>query len=192
MGRADGRIEAGQRINKAISARAWNRAQEAADLVLGVNGQVMPGSAASQPFRVTVVMMRNDSGSQVPACGVLACDQTQGVVNPPEGGSLSGTDIYASKALQFFKAPVLRGIAPTNNTVSNVFVAMEPVAVNAVGRFACSGVFACKVKVVNANHKYARGRVGDVTQLVTTGCGPVKILWRELSSGDNVWALGVM
>jgi hypothetical protein len=33
--RIDGRIEPGQKISTALSARAWNRAQDAADLVLG-------------------------------------------------------------------------------------------------------------------------------------------------------------
>ena len=34
MAKPDGRIEKGQRIASAISARAWNRAQDAADIVL--------------------------------------------------------------------------------------------------------------------------------------------------------------
>jgi|GEM_PF-3914052 len=40
--RKDGRIEPGQPIASAISARAWNRAQDAADIVLGNR----PGFAA--------------------------------------------------------------------------------------------------------------------------------------------------
>jgi hypothetical protein len=40
--RRDGRIEAGQPLASAISARAWNRAQDAADIVLGNR----PGFAA--------------------------------------------------------------------------------------------------------------------------------------------------
>lgn len=35
MAKPDGRIEKGQRLSTAISARAWNRAQDAADIVLG-------------------------------------------------------------------------------------------------------------------------------------------------------------
>jgi hypothetical protein len=35
MPRQDGRIEQGQSLKSAISARAWNRAQDAADIVLG-------------------------------------------------------------------------------------------------------------------------------------------------------------
>jgi hypothetical protein len=37
MGRPDGRIEKGQRLATSISARAWNRAQDAADRILGAN-----------------------------------------------------------------------------------------------------------------------------------------------------------
>lgn len=41
--RRDGRIEAGQPLRTAISAAAWNRAQDAADIVLGQR----PGFAAA-------------------------------------------------------------------------------------------------------------------------------------------------
>jgi hypothetical protein len=40
MPRLDGRIEKGQSLRSAISARAWNRAQDAADLVLGATQSV--------------------------------------------------------------------------------------------------------------------------------------------------------
>jgi hypothetical protein len=39
MARNDGRIEPGQKLSSAISARAWNRAQQAADVVLGERNQ---------------------------------------------------------------------------------------------------------------------------------------------------------
>lgn len=51
MARPDGRIEKGQRLGSAISARAWNRAQDAADVVLGVT----PG------FEVTSAPVTRDS-----------------------------------------------------------------------------------------------------------------------------------
>jgi hypothetical protein len=45
--RQDGRIEPGQKLSGAISARAWNRAQDAADIVLGdrVGFAAGPGTA---------------------------------------------------------------------------------------------------------------------------------------------------
>jgi hypothetical protein len=60
--RPDGRIEPGQRLSTAISARAWNRAQDAADIVLGERtgfgaeaGAALPG-ALVVPCRVTTTV----------------------------------------------------------------------------------------------------------------------------------------
>jgi len=55
MARPDGRIEKGQRLASAISARAWNRAQEAADRVLGAGTGVEAGTGpvASSVLRST-------------------------------------------------------------------------------------------------------------------------------------------
>jgi hypothetical protein len=43
MARPDGRIEPGQPLRGAISAKAWNRAQDAADLVLGAGTGIEAG-----------------------------------------------------------------------------------------------------------------------------------------------------
>lgn len=48
MPRNDGRLEPGQRLNGAISARAWNRMLDAADVVLGDRyGQTADGPGGS-------------------------------------------------------------------------------------------------------------------------------------------------
>lgn len=47
MAKPDGRIEKGQRLSTAISARAWNRAQDAADIVLGLRPGITAGDATS-------------------------------------------------------------------------------------------------------------------------------------------------
>lgn len=52
MPRPDGRIEKGQRLNTAISARAWNRAQDAADHVLGVRPGFEASAGAPGPSKV--------------------------------------------------------------------------------------------------------------------------------------------
>lgn len=54
MPRSDGRIEPGQKLTSAISARAWNRAQDAADLVLGQRLGFMPGDVAGYTGRLVV------------------------------------------------------------------------------------------------------------------------------------------
>jgi hypothetical protein len=52
MARPDGRIEKGQRLGSAISARAWNRAQEAADRVLGAGTGVEAGAGTTGPSKI--------------------------------------------------------------------------------------------------------------------------------------------
>lgn len=54
MGRPDGRIERGQRLGSAISARAWNRAQDAADVVLGVRPGFEAGPAVATQYAIVV------------------------------------------------------------------------------------------------------------------------------------------
>lgn len=190
MPRTDGRIEKGQSLRSAISARAWNRAQDAADLVLGVR----PGAAAGnsiQPDRPSnVVLIRNDSGMTVPVCGVLTIT---GTAIDPQAGSMAGTGSAAARAKEFFRQPVLVGNKVTNSTVNKVAIALEPVAAGSVGRFAVGGSFPCKVKVTNGFiHTHARGRPDDVTQLIGTNCGPVKLLWFNPETGDDKWAVGQM
>jgi hypothetical protein len=59
MARPDGRIEKGQRLSSAISARAWNRAQEAADRVLGVTPGVEVTSAPVTRDSVVIRISQN-------------------------------------------------------------------------------------------------------------------------------------
>lgn len=49
MPRQDGRIERGQRLTSAISARAWNRSQDAADIVLGRQYGIQANAGPGQP-----------------------------------------------------------------------------------------------------------------------------------------------
>jgi hypothetical protein len=50
--RRDGRIDPGQKLGKAISARAWNRAQDAADIVLGEQTVFGAGPIQGLPDRL--------------------------------------------------------------------------------------------------------------------------------------------
>jgi hypothetical protein len=54
MARPDGRIEKGQRLSSAISARAWNRAQEAADRVLGAGTGAEAGPLSLLQYSIVV------------------------------------------------------------------------------------------------------------------------------------------
>jgi len=52
--RQDGRIEPGQKLSGAISARAWNRAQDAADIVLSERSRFGVGAAKGFPGSLIV------------------------------------------------------------------------------------------------------------------------------------------
>ena len=173
--RMDGRVEPGEKVSEAFSARAWNRAQQAADQVLGTTagydaGENTPGARASN-----YIHLRNDSGQIVPVLGVLKI-----------GTPLA---LDTQKPAQFGANPVMAGLMPDGLTP--FAVAVEPVQVNAVGRFAIGGRFACKVKVVDASHQYARSRLNDVTQLISASCGPVRLLWNQ-GVGDDKFAVGML
>jgi hypothetical protein len=61
MARPDGRIEKGQRLGSAISARAWNRAQDAADVVLGVRPGFEAGSLSLLDYAIVVPVQLNSA-----------------------------------------------------------------------------------------------------------------------------------
>lgn len=65
MPRADGRIEPGQKLTSAISARAWNRAQQAADIVLGVNPGYAVAGAPVSPLRYATLRIPKSAVTNV-------------------------------------------------------------------------------------------------------------------------------
>ena len=95
MPRPDGRIEPGQPLRGAISARAWNRAQDAADLVLGVNTGVTAGIGQYDISRLVAAVQvpgQCSPGTAVYITGAvparrLGTQNTSGTLAPPyEGG----------------------------------------------------------------------------------------------------------
>jgi hypothetical protein len=63
--RIDGRIEPGQKISTALSARAWNRAQDAADIVLGERLGLGIGDKKPSPLHYVVVRMPLQSATNL-------------------------------------------------------------------------------------------------------------------------------
>jgi hypothetical protein len=132
MARPDGRIEPGQPLRGAISARAWNRAQDAADLVLGAYAGTeggIPGSPVLKPYtwaycRPSVTVAR---------WGVLAIT----------GVAITPTSSSGGATASFEEMPVLTGGTPSATTTAWC-VAVEPIESNAVGRVAVGGVVQLK------------------------------------------------
>jgi hypothetical protein len=171
MARADGRIEQGQSIRSAISARAWNRAQDAADLVLGAQ----PGFEAdgirgpSAPY--TAVYCK--ASADVDRWGVLAISGMESTPSGPAG--------------QFHELPVLQGSTPTTGTTS-FCVAVEPIKSGSLGRVAVAGVVQVQLDVKSESHQYAKCKA-SVAELETASSGEAFILWKESGTGTGKWGL---
>lgn len=176
--RQDGRIEPGQSLKSAISARAWNRAQDAADLVLGDRvGFGAEGPKGPQsPY--TSLPCKNVSATGVPRWGVL---RISGVEIAPAGVSGPGNS-------QFQSLPVLQGDIATTGTHEAFAVAVEPIAANSIGYVAVDGVVQVKIDVKNTSDATAGPKAGSIDELQTGG-GNAVILWKESGAGTGKWAL---
>lgn len=180
MNRPDGRIEKGQRLTSAISARAWNRAQDAADIVLGVTPGTVAGDGIPIEKASNIVLVRNNSGQPVPWLGVL---EFNGIVIDPGNGTLEGQNANSDKARELVRRPVLVGVLPDGTRPFGV--ALEPIPVNGIGRVAVGGTFTCKIKILAQTHGYARSRKNDVTQLISAECGPMRLVWKQANGNDK-------
>ena len=171
MARSDGRIEKGQSLRSAISARAWNRAQDAADLVLGAQ----PGFEAdgirgpSAPY--TAVYAK--ASADVDRWGVLAISGMESTPSGPAG--------------QFHEMPVLQGSTPTTGTTA-FCVAVEPIKSGSLGKVAVAGVVQVKLDVKSESHQYAKCKA-SVVELETASSGEAFILWKESGTGAGKWGL---
>jgi hypothetical protein len=188
--RRDGRIDPGQKLAKAISARAWNRAQDAADIVLGQAPGVEVSPTDPIERAANIILVKNVTGEPVPRFGVLGIS---GVEIDPSGGTLDGTNQASSRAREFARRPVLRGVTPATADHANRFcVLLEPASNQQVVRAAVSGSFPCLVNVTSAFHRFATVEAGDSEQLRSASCGVVQLLWKESGTGAKKWAVGVM
>lgn len=171
--RKDGRIEPGQKLGTAISARAWNRAQDAADIVLGDRTRFAAATTAVEKAS-NIVLVRNATTLDVPQFGVL------GIF-----GSVVDPGANAERI-------ALNGVIPVLEQHRHRFVVtLEPIAAGAVGRAAAGGVFYCKVVMASESHRFATVKDGDRTALQSTECGPARLLWVKSGTGAR-WAAGTM
>jgi hypothetical protein len=173
---SDGRVTPGP-IKGQLSARALNRAQEAANIVLGQrpNGTADGPSAGPAPY--TPILAKNNTTGSVRRWGVLS---VAGVVFTPSGATGNATQ-------QFQDQPVLSGGLPTGG--SSFVVAVEPIAAGKIGRVAVAGVVQAKINVVSESDTFATAKDGDLTQLSSASSGEAQILWKESGTGASKWAI---
>jgi len=173
---SDGRVTPGP-IKGQLSARALNRAQEAADIVLGQRPNGATDGPGFGPVPYTPILAKNNTTGAVRRWGVLS---VAGVVFTPSGATGNATQ-------QFQDQPVLSGGLPTGG--SAFVVAVEPIAAGKIGRVAVAGVVQAKIDIVSSSHTHVKAKDGDLTQLITAGNGDAEILWKESGTGTGKWAV---
>lgn len=171
-----GRITPGP-LRGQISARAWNRAQDAADIVLGQQDQAVGDGPRDAEPPYTPILVKNSTTGVVSRWGVMG---VAGVVFTPSGSTGAATR-------QFQDRPVLSGGLPTGG--SAFVVAVEPIKAGSLGRCAVAGVVQVKMEIVSASDTFATAKDGDLTQLKSGSSGDATILWKESGTGTNKWAL---
>jgi hypothetical protein len=177
MARPDGRIEPGQSLKTALSATAWNRAQDAADIVLGARTSVVGGGATAGSVPYTWCYAKNNTGVTVPRWGVLGIGGLEIEPSLTPGGATA----------QFEQMPVLSGNMPTEGAIGWT-VAVEPIVADSVGKVAVAGVVQCKVSITSETDNFA-GSGDSVSELKTGTAGEGQILWKQSGTGSNKWAL---
>jgi len=189
MAEPSGRVRPGQRIDTAFSAKAWNRAQEAADIVLDQRPTMNAGQAFARGLSAITIYVKNTSGYPVPMHGVLQLDEP---VYDGAYGDLGDAGEEGWRTSELVRRPVLKGVTPSGNT-NRFCILLQPLADDAIGLAAVAGALTMRVKVPGSQ-RYASARVreDDRTQLLAATCGPVRLLWHEDSEGDGKLAVGVI
>jgi len=178
MARNDGKLEPGQKLNKAITARSWNRMVDATEIVLGAPQDFSADGVQGPAAPNHTILCRNDSGAAVGRWGVLAIT---GLVISPTGATGAAT-------MSWETSPAVVGVTPPTGTVGGFVVAVEPIANGKIGRAAVAGVVQAKVDVSDASHGFATPQAGSTSAFASASSGAVKILWKQ-GTGNGQWAL---
>ena len=185
MPRPDGRITPGQPLRNAISAQAWNRAQDAADIVLGkMIGAA--GSGASAFVGPTIsALCRNNSGQDLIAG---TAKFVTGVELPTDEQMLAAwstlapwnsqelIDKYGDTA--FVSQPIITLGEAGDSKTKAWGVALEPIKGGDIGRVAFCGVVAVRLIVEKESDRFATLYYNNY-YLHSQPYGQAYILWRS-------------
>ncbi|MEB3209523.1 MAG: hypothetical protein VKK63_11510 [Synechococcus sp.] len=194
MAKPDGRIEKGQRLSTAISARAWNRAQDAADIVLGVRPGVTADGLRGYERPYTWIYVYNNTGHpdyDIPRWGPVWLDEEQ-------RDNFYNTNVNDSPENEAFfqDVPVLAGVPPTaffgpdyNKPPVLWGIAVEPIAHSTIGRVAISGVVQCRLNVTSDSDTRVFLTASSKSEVSTGKNGDAVILHKDLGTGAGKWGL---
>jgi hypothetical protein len=183
MARPDGRIEKGQRLSTAISARAWNRAQEAADRVLGAGTGVEANGVI--PLRlpgVRVPLAGKGFYGQVATFGSNALDRSVFLpqLNAPYSTTSFSSFTTEEKNIVQATLPSFK-FAPHPDGNSRFAICCT----NDDNLWTISGFAITRIKVYNYRHRFAYLDSDDPGVLTSAFWGPATIVGFAASSGTE-------
>lgn len=164
--RRDGRVEPGQKITRAFSARAWNRAQDAADLVLGERPRF--GAGPNQPFGLPQIKCKLSRSGYYGEVATLALnevplDQAAGEPTMPADKDSMADFSAAEKLVVRPILPEIQAVSTAENPFAPQFTPLFICAGNDVNDWVVSGFAVTRVRVFSYRHRYARmpGKIID-------------------------------
>jgi len=171
MGDAFRKVRSGDPL--AIPANTFNAFIDAA--IAHRQQQNVGGGRQSAYRQASIVLVRNDSGTDVGQFGVLG---------------ISGVVFDPATALEGFQGRVaLSGVTPVAGTHEARFViAAEPIKSGDIGTAYIAGARQVQVSVADANHRFAEIVGGDAAKLASGVAGTAHIIWKEAGTGTK-WAI---
>jgi hypothetical protein len=169
MARPDGRIEKGQRLSSAISARAWNRAQEAADRVLGVTPGVEVTAAQRRQRQITFPVQFGQGTPftfAVISCNFGVPNLSPTVLSSPFENTSGAWPAATDKSLPDYCSGSVHGSA-----TAGAWGICEPkLAANGVAECVFSGFTFARVRVRNSGHRCAIPSMPKENTPLVQGC----------------------
>lgn len=179
MPRPDGRVTAGEPLNSAISARAYNRALDAADIVFR-NQNTWGSSSSGWTAPYTYVYCQNSSGGVVPRWGIM---RVNGIATATTGTEYE----QPGESTPFETMPCLVGATP-DSTENIIVIATGPIKDGETGKVAVAGVVQVRLKITSESHSFAKPRSGSRDRMDSADSG-YPLLWKEPGTGNDKWAL---
>lgn len=182
MARPDGRLEAGQPLRGTISARAWNRAQDAADVVLGSHAGTSGGPQNYPVARNFVHVKLSQAFSPLDFVAIVN----------------SGDPPVSLELPQFNSQIVIGNAVPIGGTSTPPWstekcgMLLQGGSANAIVPIQLSGPVYARVVMHHQFHNYARflsSPSGGVF-FESHVCGPVRIAWWDNRTYSNAVAYG--
>jgi hypothetical protein len=144
--RPDGRVEPGQRISSAFSARAWNRAQDAADVVLGARTGAMGDGPSLLRYCIKAPVEIEEATKDYPIGTAIKLTGFEGGPNNPQ--HMKGTIAQPRSLVGDERASI---VFP-----EPFVVAVEPISEGQTAAVcAIAGFCYAKIRVISESYRYA-------------------------------------